>query len=104
MLVESRLDDIMLTSAMTGLETNMLRPSIVAAGLDPGDLPAGIAAESSANLYGSRADAPPRRWKDMWSAGHSVSGIERVISVDELIATTAHEYAEARAQTRARLA
>jgi nitronate monooxygenase len=104
MLVESRLDDIMLTSAMTGLETNMLRPSIVAAGLDPRDLPAGIAAESSANLYGSRADAPPRRWKDMWSAGHSVSGIDRVRGVADLVGTTAREYAEARDQTRARLA
>jgi nitronate monooxygenase len=103
MLVDSRLDDIMLTSAMTGLETNMLRPSIVAAGLDPRDLPAGIAAESSANLYGSRADAPPRRWKDMWSAGHSVSGIDRVRGVADLVDITAREYAAAREQTRARL-
>jgi nitronate monooxygenase len=103
MLVDSRLDDIMLTSAMTGLETNMLRPSIVAAGLDPRDLPAGIAAESSANLYGSRAGAPPRRWKDMWSAGHSVSGIDRVLPVADLVGMTAREYEEAREQTRALL-
>ena len=35
----SRLDDVMLTRAFTGLETNMLRPSIAAAGLDPDNLP-----------------------------------------------------------------
>src|SRR5260370_29861332 len=39
MLVKSRLDDVLLTRAFTGLETNMLRPSIAAAGLDPPDLP-----------------------------------------------------------------
>src|SRR5438045_1329484 len=40
MLVASSADDILLTTAFTGLQTNMLRPSIVAAGLDPDDLPA----------------------------------------------------------------
>src|SRR5580693_10206201 len=39
MLVESSADDILLTTAFTGLKTNMLKPSIVAAGLDPDDLP-----------------------------------------------------------------
>ena len=39
MLVKSRLDDVLLTRAFTGLETNMLRPSIAAAGLDPDNLP-----------------------------------------------------------------
>ena len=40
MLVASSADDILLTTAFTGLQTNMLRPSIEAAGLDPDDLPA----------------------------------------------------------------
>ena len=39
MLVASSADDILLTTAFTGLQTNMLRPSIAAAGLDPDDLP-----------------------------------------------------------------
>ena len=39
MLVESDADDVLLTRAFTGLQTNMLRPSIVAAGLDPDHLP-----------------------------------------------------------------
>jgi nitronate monooxygenase len=40
MLVSSSADDILLTTAFTGLQTNMLRPSIEAAGLDPDNLPA----------------------------------------------------------------
>ena len=39
MLVDSGADDVLLTRAFTGLQTNMLRPSIVAAGLDPDHLP-----------------------------------------------------------------
>jgi nitronate monooxygenase len=39
MLVDSTADDVVLTRAFTGLQTNMLRPSIVAAGLDPDALP-----------------------------------------------------------------
>ena len=39
MLVASSADDVLLTTAFTGLQTNMLRPSIVAAGLDPENLP-----------------------------------------------------------------
>ncbi|MBS0528518.1 MAG: nitronate monooxygenase, partial [Proteobacteria bacterium] len=39
MLVASGADDILLTRAFTGLQTNMLRPSIEAAGLDPDALP-----------------------------------------------------------------
>ena len=39
LLVASTADDVLLTSAFTGLQTNMLRPSIEAAGLDPDNLP-----------------------------------------------------------------
>ena len=38
-IVAASADDILLTKAFTGLQTNMLRPSIEAAGLDPDDLP-----------------------------------------------------------------
>src|SRR5258705_12156824 len=39
MLVASSADDILLTTAFTGLQTNMLRPSIEAARRDPDNLP-----------------------------------------------------------------
>ena len=34
----------------------------------------------------------PKRWKDIWSAGHSVSGVGDVPTVTELVARTAEEY------------
>jgi nitronate monooxygenase len=94
MLVESRLDDVLLTRAFTGLESNMLRPSIAAAGLDPDDLPARGAIDIGKDInVAERERSNAKRWKDIWSAGHSVSGVSDVPSVAELVDRTAAEYA-----------
>ena len=72
MLVKSRLDDVLLTRAFTGLETNMLRPSIAAAGLDPDNLPVRGAIDIAKDINAAERDKPDaKRWKDIWSAGHS---------------------------------
>ena len=92
MLVASRADDILLTRAFTGLETNMLRPSIVAAGLDPDDLPARGKIDIARDISIGSRNNRPKRWKDIWSAGHSVSGVATVTSVAELVETTRSEY------------
>jgi nitronate monooxygenase len=97
MLVAGTADDILLTRAFTGLETNMLRPSIAAAGLDPESLPTrgmiDVAKDISAEGRGDR----PARWRDIWSAGHSVSGVDAIRSVADLVAHTRAEYQAARA-------
>ncbi|OFX01975.1 MAG: 2-nitropropane dioxygenase [Alphaproteobacteria bacterium RIFCSPHIGHO2_12_FULL_66_14] len=97
MLVKSRLDDVLLTRAFTGLETNMLRPSIAAAGLDPDNLPVRGAIDIAKDINAAERDKPDsKRWKDIWSAGHSVSGVADVPSVAELVARTEMEYRAAR--------
>jgi nitronate monooxygenase len=97
MLVKSRLDDVLLTRAFTGLETNMLRPSIAAAGLDPDNLPVRGAIDVAKDINASERDKPDaKRWKDIWSAGHSVSGVADVPSVAALIERTEAEYRSAR--------
>jgi nitronate monooxygenase len=57
MLLESSADDILLTTAFTGLQTNMLRPSIAAAGLGK-------------DIDVAAREQRPKRWRDIWSAGH----------------------------------
>jgi len=103
MLVASRADDVLLTRAFTGLETNMLRPSIVAAGLDPDELPSRGAIDIASDISVAAAERRPARWRDIWSAGHSVSGVDAVRTVQDLIATTRAEYDAARDEWRARL-
>jgi nitronate monooxygenase len=95
MLVSSSADDILLTTAFTGLQTNMLRPSITAAGLDPDDLPARGAIDIGKDIDIGARDNRPKRWRDIWSAGHSTSGVSAVLPVDELVARTVAEYREA---------
>ena len=95
MLVESSADDILLTTAFTGLQTNMLKPSIVAAGLDPDDLPARGAIDIGKDIDIAAREAQPKRWRDIWSAGHSTSGVTDIPPVAELVARTMAEYHEA---------
>jgi nitronate monooxygenase len=98
MLVESSADDILLTTAFTGLQTNMLRPSITAAGLDPDALPQRGAIDIGKDIDIGARENRPRRWRNIWSAGHSTSGVTEVLSVDELVARTLAQYREAAAR------
>jgi len=95
MLVESSADDILLTTAFTGLQTNMLKPSIIAAGLDPDDLPSRGAIDIGSDIDIAAREARPKRWRDIWSAGHSTSGVTDIPPVAELVARTMAEYREA---------
>ena len=96
MLVTSSADDILLTTAFTGLQTNMLRPSIAAAGLDPDDLPQRGAIDIGKDIDIGARENRPARWRDIWSAGHSTSGVTGVLSVDDLVAQTMAEYRAAK--------
>jgi nitronate monooxygenase len=98
MLVESSLDDVLLTRAFTGLPANFLKPSIVASGLNPAALPEELSVEEARRRYGGSGSGfqpGPRRWADVWSAGHSVSGVTHVPSVAELINTLKQDYEQA---------
>jgi nitronate monooxygenase len=93
MLVDSGMDDVILTPAFTGLPTSILRPSVRAAGLDPDALDRNPDPDVARALYGPEGDGP-RRWRDIWSAGHSVSGVQGIPTVDELVGRLSLEYTE----------
>ena len=99
MLVASSADDILLTTAFTGLQTNMLRPSITAAGLDPDDLPQRGAIDIGQDIDIGAREKRPAQWRDIWSAGHSTSGVTEVLAVDDLVARTIAEYRAADPRT-----
>lgn len=91
MVLEACFEDIVCTNAFTGAWANMLRPSIVRAGLDPDNLrPAGPMDVTSDPLAGNRA------WRDIWSAGHGVGLIQREASVAEIVDDLVREFAAAR--------
>ncbi|MFC7610936.1 NAD(P)H-dependent flavin oxidoreductase [Teichococcus aestuarii] len=76
MILEARAKDILYTAAISGVKANFLRASIAAAGLDPDAL------DEATPLNVS--DHESRPWKNIWSAGHGVGGIEDVPGVAAL--------------------
>ncbi len=86
MTLEAQAGDIVYTNAISGVNANFLKQSIVAAGLDPDHL----VAHGPMDL-GSEAKA----WKTVWSAGQGVSAIDDIPTVAELCDRLVREYASA---------
>ena len=95
MLVGASLDDIKLTKAVTGLQTSILTPSLLAAGIDPNALRDRDATVDVVADLNPDPGSRPKRWKDVWSAGHSVSMIDDVPAVETLVDRLVADYAEA---------
>ncbi len=94
MLIDSAAEEIVYTSLFSGVNGNYLRGSIARAGLDPDHLPE---ADKTKMNFGTGGNTAAKAWRDIWSAGQSVSGIHEVESVAALVARMEGEYAAARA-------
>jgi nitronate monooxygenase len=90
-IVASSSDDIVYSNLFTGVHGNYLKPSVVAAGLDPDNLPS--ADPSKMNFGNDSAKA----WKDIWGCGQGIGAVRAVLPARELVERLAREYTEARA-------
>jgi nitronate monooxygenase len=93
MLISSAAEDIVYTSLFSGVSGNYLRGSVAHAGLDPDHLPE---ADKTKMNFGTGGNTAAKAWRDIWSAGQSVSGIHDIEAVDALVARMEREYAAAR--------
>jgi nitronate monooxygenase len=86
MVVSSTHEDLIVTNAITGVTGSWLKPSLVAAGLDPAALAKGEAPNFSdpANAY--------KRWKDTWAAGQGIDLVRKVEPAAEIVANFVREY------------
>ena len=91
-IVDSAAKDVVYTPYFTGVHGNYLKKSIVAAGLDPDNLPV---KDKTAMSFGGSRDA--KAWKDIWGAGQGVGTIDDVLPTVELIARMKQEYQAAKA-------
>ncbi len=91
-IVDSAAKDVVYTPYFTGVHGNYLKKSIVAAGLDPDNLPV---KDKTAMSFGGSRDA--KAWKDIWGAGQGVGTIDDVLPTAELIARMKQEYQAAKA-------
>ena len=92
MIVDSSANDIVYSNLFTGVHGNYLRGSVVAAGLDPENLPESD--PSKMNFGGSAAKA----WKDIWGSGQGIGAVKEVVPAAQLVARLKREYQAARAR------
>jgi nitronate monooxygenase len=81
---------VVYTPYFTGVHGNYLRPSIVAQGLDPDELPL---RDKSAMSFGSDRT---KAWRDIWGVGQGIGSIDEIVPVGEVVARLATEYRAAR--------
>ena len=93
-IVDGTADDIVYTNLFTGVHGNYLKPSIIAAGLDPDHLPE---SDPSKMSFGSGGSSKAKAWKDIWGSGQGIGAIHARESAGEYIARLKHEYQAARA-------
>jgi nitronate monooxygenase len=90
MIVASNSDDIVYSNLFTGVHGNYLRGSIVAAGMDPDNLPESD--PSAMNFGGGAAKA----WKEIWGSGQGIGAVREVLPAGQLVARLKREYQAAR--------
>jgi nitronate monooxygenase len=100
-IVEGQADGIVYSNLFTGVHGNYLRSSIVAAGLDPDNLPQ---SDPSKMSFGSGGNQEAKAWRDIWGSGQGIGAIKEVLPAAELIARFAAEYEQAKAELAAKTA
>ncbi len=92
MIVASNSDDIVYSYLFTGVHGNYLKGSIVAAGMDPENLP-----ESDPSAMNFGGDSK-KAWKDIWGCGQGIGAIREIVPAAQLVDRLEREYLAARAR------
>jgi len=90
MIIDAAAADIVYTDKVSGVNANFLGPSIAAAGGND-ESHAGKEVDFGNELLADEAKA----WKDVWSAGHGVGGIDDIPNVSDLVSRLRAEYTAA---------
>ena len=97
MVVDSTIDDLVISAAISGTPASWLKPSLLAAGLDPNQLPA-----TPDRAYDTSKESP-KRWKDLWAAGQGIDASKAIEPVAAIVDQLETEYREALRSMAARL-
>ena len=94
-LVDSSAEDIVYSNLFTGVHGNYLKPSIIAAGLDPNDLPE---SDPSKMDFGSGGNSDKKAWKDIWGCGQGIGALTAIDPAANVVARLSREYKAAKAR------
>jgi nitronate monooxygenase len=93
MLVDSTVDDLVVSSGITGTAASWLKPSLLANGLDPDNMP-----DAPGRKYDSNQSFAGKKWMDVWAAGQGLGSIKAVETTAVVVNRLAAEYAQALAR------
>jgi nitronate monooxygenase len=93
-IVDGYSNDIVYSNLFTGVHGNYLRPSIVASGLDPDNLPE---SDPTKMNFGSGGNMSKKAWKDIWGSGQGIGAIQKIEPVSAFVDRLESEYLAARA-------
>ncbi len=97
-IVDGRAADIVYSNLFTGIHGNYLRGSIIAAGLDPDNLPQGdISTMNFESATGAKA------WRDIWGSGQGIGAVKAVEGAGDFVARLIEEYQAAKASLLAKV-
>jgi nitronate monooxygenase len=92
-IVEGSSDDIVYSNLFTGVHGNYLAPSIVAAGMDPANLPEG---DLKTMNFGGGEGSKTKAWKDIWGSGQGIGAVTEVATAAAFVEKLKREYFDAR--------
>lgn len=95
MIATSGAEDIVYSNLFTGVHGNYLKPSIMAAGMDPDNLPQSDVSQMSFGSDASGERIRPKAWKEIWGSGQGIGSVGKIVPAAELIARLKKEYDEA---------
>lgn len=87
LVVDSDIEDLVETKAVSGVLANWLKPTLEAAGIEPSDDGRGKQINFSGDI-----SAGKKAWKDVWSAGQGLGAVDRVATVQEIVDRLQDEY------------
>jgi hypothetical protein len=88
MVVDSTLDDLLVSASITGTPATWLKPSLRRAGYDPEQMPE----KPQRNYDSSQQQQVAKRWKDLWSAGQGIGAVRAIEPMSAVVDSLAREY------------
>ena len=93
-IVDGAAADIVYSNYFTGIHGNYLKPSILAAGMDPDKLPEA----DPSKMDFEAATTGVKAWKDIWGSGQGIGAVKAIQPVAALVDRLEAEYRQARAR------
>jgi len=90
MVLNSNIDDLIISAGVTGTPASWLKPSLKMNGLDPDNMP-----EAPTRHYDSSTEFSGKKWLDVWASGQGLGTIRTRQSVGEIVNQLASEFENA---------